>query len=91
MRMCVMCLSVNGRKPRPILELPPLFGVPAPFGALQVAVIPFSSQLPLLSLCTYADAPHVYDHIKRETFPTLNECRSGTDDASVEQHWTVVR
>ncbi len=25
-----MCLSVNGRKPRPILELPPRFGVPAP-------------------------------------------------------------
>ncbi len=72
-------------------EATPYFGAPAPFGALQVAVIPFSSQLLLLSLCIYADTAHVYDHIKRETFPTLNQCRSGTDDASVEQHWTVVR
>jgi len=29
--MRVMCLSVNVRKPRHILELPPCFGVPAEF------------------------------------------------------------
>ncbi len=43
-----MCLSVNGRKPRPIFELPP------PFGDLQAAVIPFlnffvvSEEFPIL-------------------------------------------
>ncbi len=36
-----MCLSVNVRKPCPILELPPRFGIPAPFGDLQAAVTPF--------------------------------------------------
>ncbi len=38
-RTRVMWLSVNVRKPRPILELQPRFGVPAPFGDLQAAVI----------------------------------------------------
>ncbi len=47
----------NGRKPRPILELPPRLEFPPPFGDLQAAVIPFSAHAPgpklTSGLCLY--------------------------------------